>query len=71
MDEVKKWDLEQLPGHEAIEEEPEEIEEDKEYETLDDYAKIKKLEEGIQETRKHILSLYDLAQEAEKEEKSN
>ena len=26
MDEVKKWDLQQLPGYEAIEEEPEEPE---------------------------------------------
>ena len=45
MDEVKKWDLGQLPGYEAIEEEPEMEEEEPEMEELTE--KIKKIDQNI------------------------
>ena len=75
MDEVKKWDLEQLPGYEAIEEpemekeEEPQMEKEEEYETEDIYGKIKKLHELIQETKKKIDSSFELAKEAEEEGK--
>ena len=67
MDEVKKWDLQQLPGYEAIEEP--EMEKEEEYETEDIYGKIKRLHELIQETKEDIDSSVELAKEAEEEGK--
>ena len=61
MDEVKKWDLGQLPGYEAIEEEPEKEEEDEE-------EKIKNLEKQIEQKTKVRDNYYGLALCAEKEE---
>ena len=67
MDEVKRWDLQQLPGYEAIEEP--EMEKEEEYETEDIYGKIKRLHELIQETKEDIDSSFELAKEAEEEGK--
>ena len=75
MDEVKRWDLQQLPGYEAIEEpemekeEEPEMEKEEEYETEDIYGKIKRLHELIQETKEDIDSSFELAKEAEEEGK--
>ena len=79
MDEVKRWDLSQLPGYESklgMIEEPEiekeeepEIEKEEEYETEDIYGKIKKLDEVIQETKENIDYSFELAKEAEEEGK--
>ena len=61
MDEVKKWDLEQLPGYEAIEE-PE-----MEYETADNNKKIKILDARIEKNYDTIDELVDLANKAKEE----
>ena len=70
MDEVKKWDLEQLPGYEAIEEEPEKEEEDETIEEEEEYEeeKIKKLEKQIEVTTKLRDNYYGLALSTDKEE---
>ena len=67
MDEVKKWDLQQLPGYDAIVEP--EMEEMEEYKTEDIYGKIERLHELIQETKEDIDSSFELAKEAEEEGK--
>ena len=72
MDEVKKWDLQQLPGYEAKKEpemEEPEIEKEEEYETEDIYGNIKKLDEVIQETKEDINYSFELAKEADEEGK--
>ena len=75
MDEIKKWDLQQLPGFESIEEpemekeEEPEMEKEEEYETEDIYGKIKTLDELIQESKEDIDSSFELAKEAEEEGK--
>ena len=61
MDEVKKWDLRQLSGYEAIEEEPEKEEEDEE-------EKIKNLEKQIEQKTKVRDNYYVLAFDIDKEE---
>ena len=63
MDEVKKWDLQQLPGYEAIEE-TEKEEEDEE----DEEEKIKILEKQIEVTTKLRDNYYVLALDTDKEE---
>ena len=71
MDEVKKWDLEQLPGYEAIEDEPEKEEEDEEEsekEEEDEEEKIKILEKKIVETTQLRDNYYKLAFTVDKEE---
>ena len=50
MDDVKKWDLLQLPGYEAIEE-PEETEEPEEYEKTEEY----------EENPQFLISFNDMA----------
>ena len=61
MDEVKKWDLEQLPGYEAIEE-PE-----MEYETADNNKKIKILDARIEKNYITLGELDDLENKAKEE----
>ena len=62
MDEVKKWDLEQLPGYEAIEE-PE-----MEYKTADINKKMKIIDDRIQKYSDTLNKNVDLANEAKKKE---
>ena len=64
MDEVKKWDLEQLPGYEAIEE-PEE------YESADIIKKIKILDARMIKNLETQNEIGDLAIEANEEGKEN
>ena len=54
MDEVKRWDLGQLPGYEAIEEA------DEEYESLGINKKIKILNARIKKNYNTLGELYDL-----------
>ena len=61
MDEVKKWDLDQLPGYEAIEEA------DEEYESADINEKIKILNARIDKNFITLVGLDDLENKAEKE----
>ena len=65
MDEVKKWDLEQLPGYEAIEE-PE-----KEYEAADINKKMKILDVRIEKYSDTLNKNVDLANEAKEEGNEN
>ena len=58
MDEVKKWDLEQLPGYEAIEE-------DKEPEDI--FEKLKILNYRINKTSDIVSELIDLEDKAQEE----
>ena len=67
MDEVKKWDLGQLPGYEAIEEEPEK-EEEVEEEDEETEEKIKNLEKQIEEKTKLRDGYYNLVLSTDKEE---
>ena len=55
MDEIKKWDLQQLPGYEANEE----AEMEEEYETADLNKKIKILDARLNKNYKYLLSLND------------
>ena len=61
MDEVKKWDLQQLPGFKEFEEFEEEMEKDEKPKI----GKIKTLNEVIQETKDEISDTNKLAQKAE------
>ena len=63
MDEVKKWDLEQIPGYEAIEE--------PEYEAEDINEKIKILDARIDKNIDTSNELIDLANKAKEEGKEN
>ena len=66
-----KMDLEQLPGYEAIEEEPEKEEEDEEEsekEEEDEEEKIKNLEKRIETTTKLRDNYNDLAMSTDKKE---
>ena len=65
MDEVKKWDLDQLPGFEAIEE-PEE-----EYESADINKKIKIIDARINKILDTSDQMVDLANKAKEEGKEN
>ena len=65
MDEVKKWDIEQLPGYEAIEE-PE-----KEYEAADINKKIKIIDARINKIFDTSDEMVDLANKAKEEGKEN
>ena len=66
MDEVKKWDLEQLPGYEAIEEpEMEELELEEEEEPK--IVRRMSIDEYIKEIENEIDILNKLAQKAEEE----
>ena len=67
MDEVKKWDLQQLPSYEAIEE----AEMEKEYETADLNKKIKILDARLNKNYKYLLSLNDLEKKAYEEGNEN
>ena len=69
MDEVKKWDLEQLPGYEAIEEP--EIEESKEFSDEPKIGERKSINEVIQEIKDEIDELNKSAQKAEEDENMN
>ena len=64
MDEVKKWDLEQLPGYEAIEEAEKE-------ESEDTIEKIEILDYRIKKNMVTIKEITDLANKAIKEGKEN
>ena len=65
MDEVKKWDIEQLPGYEAIEE-PE-----MEYEAADINKKMKLLDVRIEKNLDTSDELIDLANKAKEEGNEN
>ena len=65
MDEVKKWDLEQLPGYEAIEEKPEKDEDE------DIINNIKILDYQIEKNIDTSDELNNLANKAKKEGKEN
>ena len=65
MDEVKKWDIGQLPGYEAIEE-PE-----KEYEDVDINKKIKIIDARIYKNLVTSDEVVDLANKAKEEGKEN
>ena len=65
MDEVKKWDIDQLPGYEAIEE-PE-----KEYESVDINKKIKIMDARINKNLDTLDEIVDLANKAKEEGKEN
>ena len=65
MDEVKKWDIDQLPGYEAIEE-PE-----KEYEAADINKKIKIIDARINKIFDTSDEMVDLANKAKEEGKEN
>ena len=65
MDEVKKWDLDQLPGYEAIEE-PE-----MEYKTADINKKMKILDDRIEKYSDTLNKNVDLANEAKEEGNEN
>ena len=69
MDEVKKWDLGQLPGYEAIEEEAIEEEAKEDEEAIEDEEeKIKFLEKKIVETTELRDNYYNLSFTTDKEE---
>ena len=68
MDEVKKWDLEQLPGHEAIEEAEKEDEEDEDESEEDESNIIKKLYESIKNKKDNMEKLTVLAKKANEED---
>ena len=61
MDEVKKWDLEQLPGYEAIEEA------DEDYETRDINEKIKIIYARVNKNYNTLGELNDLENKAKEE----
>ena len=67
MDEVKKWDIEQLPGYEAIEEP--EISDEPEIEEEEEKPKIIRItfDEYIKEIEDEISFINNLAQKAEEE----
>ena len=65
MDEVKKWDLEQLPGYEAIEEP------DKQYESADINKKIKIIYARIKKNYNTLGELNDLENKAVEEGNEN
>ena len=66
MDEVKKWDIEQLPGYEAIEE-PETEEPEIEEEEKPKIVRRMSIDEYIKEIENEIDILNKLAQKAEEE----
>ena len=66
MDEVKKWDLEQLPGYEAIEE-PETEKPEIEEEEKQKIVRRMSIDEYIKEIENEIDILNKLAQKAEEE----
>ena len=68
MDEVKKWDLEQLPGYEAIEEAEKEDEEDEDESEEDESNIIKKLYESIKNKKDNMEKLTVLAKKANEED---
>ena len=65
MDEVKKWDLEQLPGYEAIEEP------DEQYESADINKKIKIIYARIKKNYNTLGELNDLENKAVEEGNEN
>ena len=66
MDEVKRWDLSQLPALEAIEEPGKEAEEEAEEDIIE---RIKKINEGINKKSEIMAKLYNLSIKAREEEK--
>ena len=68
MDEVKKWDLEQLPGYEAIEETEKEDEEDEDESEEDELNIINKLYESLKNKKVNMEKLTVLAEKANEED---